>query len=296
MMPSRTVTRKQGTASLVEAAAVTHAAEVAERLTGRLGAAGEGEPPLDLVALQNRLGSVLQAEREAMEGADSAHIEELRDDIVPRERRDAAVGALHDRVSRVRGTVETVFGAGASNRLFAIQGLTSRNPEVLRRQAERIVVRLRDESKPLPQPDVTWLAVDPAAWAAEIEPAHAELVAALRAVYADRRRAETTFRLKQEALDAHNRTYAAVTSILSGLYRLAGFDAYEQRLRPTVPQSTAVGEEPLEDQPLPEAGEGDGEATGPAPPLEFPQAGGPTGDGEATDDSAAASPATRSAA
>jgi uncharacterized membrane protein YccC len=186
-----------------------------------------------------------------MEAADSAHIEELRDDIDPRERRDAAVLALHERVSRVRGTVETVFGPGSSQKLFALKGITSRNPEVLRRQAERILDRLRNEAKPLPEPQVSWVAVEPAVWAAEIDPALAELVAALRAVYADRRRAETTFRRKQEAIDEHNRTYAAVTSILSGLYRLAKLDIYEERLRPTVPQSGAIDEELLEDEPVP---------------------------------------------
>lgn len=294
-MPSRLVTRKQSNASAIEAAAATHAAEVAEKLTARMAAvAGEGEPALDLVALQNRLGSILRADREAMEAADSAHIEELRDDIGPRERRDAAIEALHDRVSRVRGTVETVFGAGASNRLFAINGLTSRNPEVLRRQAERIVARLRDASKPLPEPEVTWLAVDPEAWAAEIEPAHAELLASLRAVYADRRRAETTFRLKQEALDTHNRTYMAVTSILAGLYRLSGLDAYEERLRPTVPQSAVVEvEEELDDAPLPED---EVEAPEPAPPLEFPQAGGSGVEAGAAGGPAALPSTTRSAA
>lgn len=287
-MPSRTVTRRQSTASAVEAAAATHAEEAAVRLAPRFAAvAAESDPPIDLLAFQNRLGGILQAERVAMEAADSAHIEELRDDIGPRERRDAAIASLHDRVSRVRGTVETVFAAGASNRLFAIRGLTSRNPEVLRRQAERMLERLRDTSKPLPEPEVTWLAVDPAAWAAEIEPAHAELLAALRDVYADRRRAETSFRLKQEALDAHNRTYAAVTSILSGLYRLAGLDAYDERLRPTVPQQgTAVEEELLEDEPLPDGGEGDGEVP---PPLEFPQPAGAAAGDEAT---AAATPST----
>jgi hypothetical protein len=275
-MASKIVTRRQTTASAVEAAAATHAAEVSAALATQLDdLATEGEAPIDLEALQLRLGRVLQFQRQAMEAADSAHIEELRDDIGPRERRDAAVAALHDRVSRVRGTVETVFGTGASLKLFAIRGLTSRNPEVLRRQAEHIMDRLRDESKPLPEPDVTWLAVDPAAWLGEIEPAHAELVAALRDVYADRRRAEVTFRLKQEALDTHNRTYVAVTSILSGLYRLAGLDAYEQRLRPTVPQGTAVDDVLLEDEPLPEGTGGEDEVEAPpAPPLEFPQAGG----------------------
>jgi uncharacterized membrane protein YccC len=137
---------------------------------------------------------------------------------------------------------------------------------VLRRQAERILDRLRNEAKPLPEPQVSWVAVEPAVWAAEIEPALAELVAALRAVYADRRRAETTFRREQEAIDEHNRTYAAVTSILSGLYRLAKLDIYEERLRPTVPQSGAIDEELLEDEPVPinenEVGSG-----GRAPPF-----------------------------
>lgn len=296
-MASRIVTRRQTTAGAVEAAAATHAAEVAAVLAPRLAeAAGEGEAPMDVLALQNRLGAVLRSHRQALEAADSAHIEELRDDIGPRDRRDAAVASLHDRVSRVRGTVETVFGAGASNRLFAIRGLTSRNPEVLRRQAERILARLRDESKPLPAPEVSWLAVDPAAWAAEIEPAHTELVTALREVYADRRRAETTFRLKQEALAAHNRAYVAVTSILSGLYRLAGLDAYEQRLRPTVPQGTAVEDDLFEDEPLPDGtgAEGEGDAP-PAPPLTFPQPAGEAGEGEAAT-SNAGSAGERSAA
>ena len=188
-MASRTVTRKQTTAGSVEAAAAEHAVEAAEKVAARLGiVVEEGTSAVDFVALQSFFARALQADREAMEAADSAHIEELRDDIEPRERRDAAVGALYERVSEVRATVETIIGAGASRKLFAIEGLTSRNPEVLRRQAERILERLRDESKPLPEPVARGVVVEPEVWAAEIEPALAELVAALRAVYADRRR------------------------------------------------------------------------------------------------------------
>jgi hypothetical protein len=293
-MASRTVTRRQTTAGSVEAAAAEHAVEAAEKVTARLGIAGEEDTSaVDFVALQSIFARALRADREAMEAADSAHIEELRDDIEPRERRDAAVGALYDRVSEVRATVETVIGAGASRKLFAIEGLTSRNPEVLRRQAERILDRLRDDAKPMPEPVASGVVVEPAVWAAEIEPAHAELVAALRAVYADRRRAETTFQRKQEALDEYNRTYGAVTSLLSALYRYAKLDGYDERLRPTVPQSSAV-EERLADQPQPAGGEG--EAQEPAPPLQFPQAGGGSGEGAAAGDAAGTASASRSAA
>jgi hypothetical protein len=272
-MASKTVIRRQGTAGLVEAAAAQHAAEVAERLHARAAALiGDEAAAFDWVALQTLLARMLEADREALEAADSAHIEELRDDIAPRERRDAAIEALHERVSRVRGIVEIVFGPGSSLKLFAVKGLTWRNPEVLRRQAGQVLSRLRDASRPLPEPRSTWMVSDPAAWAAEIESALAELVDALREVYADRRRAESTFRLKRRALDSHNRTYAAVTSVLSGFYRLAELDEYDERLRPAVPrQGTAAEREALEDELLREGGEV--AAPEAAQPLRFPQGG-----------------------
>jgi hypothetical protein len=53
-------------------------------------------------------------------------------------------------------------------------------------------------------------------------------------------------------------------------------------------------EERLEDQPLPAGGEG--EAQEPAPPLQFPQAGGGSGEGAAAGDAAGTASASRSAA
>lgn len=261
-MASKTVTRIQATAKAVEAAAATHADEVMSRLAPLLTPDG----PTDLATLQRRLGEILQDERQALQAADAAHIEEQRDDIRPRKRRDAAVAVLHDRVSRARGAVEMTFGAGASNELFAIKGLTSHNPEDLLRQAEQILTRLRDDPPLSPEPGLEGVALDPQAWVTVLEPAHAELVAALAEVHADRRRAERTFRLKHEALARHNTIYSAVTAVLGGLYRLAGLEVYEERLRPVQPQSSGGGAAVPEEEPALE------------PPVPFPQppAGGET--------------------
>jgi hypothetical protein len=238
------VTRRQGRSSAVEAAARKHAGEVARRLAPRFagtGSDGEGEAVLGL--LQERLERILRADREALEAADRAHIEELREDGEARRRRDAAVALVYSHVSRLRGMVETLFGAGAGARVFALRGETSRNPQVLRRQAERVVARLRDTAEPLPGPMLAGVAVDPEDWAAGIEPALGELKAALPQVDHDRRQAEATLCRKREALERHDRTYAAVTSILSGLYRLAELDHYDRRLRPTTPRSARGGNE-----------------------------------------------------
>jgi hypothetical protein len=128
--------------------------------------------------------------------------------------------------------VAALYGAGADARLFALRGRTGRNPELLRRQAARVLARLRDVERPLPPPRTAWLHADPSAWAAELAPALAELEAALAAVHADRRRAEATHRAKQEALDRYDRTYTAVAGCLASLYHLADLDSYEERLRP----------------------------------------------------------------
>jgi hypothetical protein len=239
-MASRQVTRRQAVAGAVEAAANEHAVEVAQRVERRLaelrGSVGAG---LDLGRLQEALGELLAADRRALEAADAAHIEELRGDAETRERRDAATARLHEHLSRLRATVAALYGAGADARLFALRGRTGRNPEVLRRQAARVLARLRDVERPLPAPRTEWLKADPSTWAAELAPALAELEAALGAVHADRRRAEATHRAKQEALDRYDRTYTAVTGCLASLYHLADLDTYEERLRPRAARRAA---------------------------------------------------------
>jgi hypothetical protein len=231
-MTSTKIARRQRDAGMVAAAAREHAAEAAERVEPLLArVAAEGEA-FGLQRLQEALGLLLDDARRALEVADGAHIEEERDDIAARERRDRAAATLHQRLVGVRAACDRVYGPGADTRLLGLRGRTARHPEELRLQARRVIHRLRDPEAPLPPPPALALAPDPSSWAAHLEGPLTDLETALRRVHRDRRARETTLCAKHEAIRRFDRTQSAVTSLLAALYRLAELDAFEERLRP----------------------------------------------------------------
>jgi hypothetical protein len=231
-MTSTAIARRQRDAGMVAAAAREHAAEAAERVEALLAAVAPDGELFALDRLQEALGLLLDDTSGALAAADGALVEEERDDVAARERRDRAAGALHERLVCVRAACDSVYGPGAGRRVLGLRARTPRHPKALRLEAWRVIDRLRDAGKPLPAPPMAALAPDPASWAAHLEEPLADLEAALRQVRLDRRARESTLLARRRALRRVDRTQSAVTTLLAGLYRLADLDRYEERLRP----------------------------------------------------------------
>jgi hypothetical protein len=231
-MTTTAMARRRREAGMVAAAARVHAAEAAGRVEALLAQVAPGGEPFGLQRLQEALGSLVDETCRALEVADDAHLEEERNHLDPRERRDRATAELHRRLVAVRAACESVYGPGSVVRVLGLRGRTARHLQELRLQARRVIDRLRDAERPLPAPSGLGLAPDAELWASELEPFLADLEAALHRVHRDRRARESTLVARHEALARFDRTQSAVRSALAALYRLANLDHYEERLRP----------------------------------------------------------------
>ena len=233
-MATKRIVEREKRAAAVEAAIAVHGDQVGGALTELLAPFfAAGEAPADAASLQRVLGRLLAARRRALVDGEEAHLAELADDVVPRRRRDEAARALAERVVQVRRAFVGLYGREAARALLGIEGPTARlrNPVALARQGRRIVERLSDPSLALPEAGFAEVDVDH--WVAELKPPLEELESALDGVVRELRRAETTKAARDRAAADFDRVYQAAVGIVEGLSRLAGFDGYAERLRPS---------------------------------------------------------------
>lgn len=273
-MLSKMVTDRRRSARFVEVAALTHAEEAAAALAPLLEAElAEGETLPDLALLQRLLGRALATQSAAMVAADELHNAELDDDFAPRSRRDEVTAELYRRLVGIRGAAAELYGAERSAALLGVDGATAQQPDALRRQAERLMARLRDPAFELPPPLLPGVAVDPASWVEILEPAATAVGEVLRELDRETREAETSFKNKTAAMAAYDRVFLSVARLLEALYRSAGEELLADRVRPS-------GRRPGE--------------TAEPPPVEGEEAAGgaePAGDGDnAGDESAETGP------
>ncbi|MEM7050325.1 MAG: hypothetical protein AAF604_11735 [Acidobacteriota bacterium] len=245
-MPSKMVTDRQKSSLAVEAAASTHAAEVAATLTSRLAEWTEGEETVpDLELLQRLLGRLLAARRAAMVAADESHLDELADDSEPRRLRDERADKLRVNLRALRDLAEGLFGEGQGQAL-GLEGPVSADPVVLERQARRAMERLADESVPLPPTRMPSLQVDRADWLQVLEPDLTALADALAQVARERREAESSLLTKQGRIAEYDEAFLGAARLLEALYRTAGQPELADRVRPSSrrPGTTVADPEP----------------------------------------------------
>lgn len=230
--PSRMVATRKRLRKIVAGSATAYTPEVQRALTERLTPLlEEGETLPDLGLLQNLLVRLVRNEEQAMISADKSNERELGGDLVMRRRRDELVDRLYDRLVEIRTTLSALFGPEEALELVQLTGRTSRNPELLILQAERVIDRLQAPDVRPVEIRVEGFQGDPAQWIAQVQPLLGDLNRTLEEVETERRSAVSTVREKQEALSGFDATVGGVVRILRGFLQLSGLDTEAERLR-----------------------------------------------------------------
>ncbi len=208
----------------------------------------EGEAPFDVSALHSVLLRMAEASFEDMVAADKAHLDELALAIEPRRERDRSVEAVRQKLIEVRRIVQGLFGPERAVEVVAIDGVTARQPELLWRQGEHTVSRLRAPDFQPPEATTAAVAFDPVQLADELEPMIDALRDAIDAVELERRAAAASQQLKRDAMTEHDQLIAASGRILSGFYLLARRPDLAERIRLSLPRGrTPNGDDPSGD-------------------------------------------------
>lgn len=225
---------------------------IAERFAPFL---AEGEPVFDFAQLQRVLQAMGEATFDAMVAADKAHLDELGNDVAPREERDEAVAGVRRKLIDVRQMLTGLFGGARTAEIVAVDGDTARQPELLWRQGEHTLSHLRDPELRLPEAKTDSIVFEPQKLAGELEPLVSRLRAAIDRTELDRRVAATTHKVKTEAIAEHDLLIGACARILSGFYLLARRPDLAARIRLSLPYASRPLPTEVEDEPVDSTGE-----------------------------------------
>lgn len=236
-MASRLIVIRQRLAAALDAAFAAFTGEVSPVLDERVGPFLDDEDvDFDFAALQRALARMVTASRDRLVDADKTHINELAGDGAARRERDRRVKAVRDKLIEIRGILGGLFGAERTRAIVAVDGATAEQPELLWRQAEHTVSRLRDPELRLPAATTRAVHLDPAQFADELEPDVKALRLAIDAVAIDVQEAALTVEVKKVAMAEHDRLMSACGRILSGLYLLADRPDLARQVRVTPPR------------------------------------------------------------
>ncbi len=250
-MASRLVVLRQRLANTIQSALESFSRIVAPSIGERTGPfLQEGEVIFDFLLLQRVLNRMVEASFEKMVAADKAHFDELANNIAPRMERDQLVEAVRQKLINARLIVQGLFGLERAVEIVAIDGETGRQPDLLWRQAEHTLSRLRSPDLRLPQASTASIAVDPQTLADELEPLVTGLKQVITSVELQRRSAATSQQAKQDAIDNHDQLIVACSRIVSGFYLLARRPDLANRIRLALrPKRRTQSDDTSTDQP-----------------------------------------------
>ncbi len=252
-MASRLVVLRQRLAKTIHSALERFAEVVTPVLTERFDPFLEdGETPVDFSALQQLLHRMAEESFEAMVTADKAHLDELANDIAPRLRRDRWVETVRSKLIDVRRMVQGLFGPARAVEVVAVEGATARQPELLWRQSEHTLSRLRAPDFQAPEASTASIVFDPVKLADELDPMVSTLRQTIDAVELERRAAAASLQVKHEAMAEHDLLIAACGRILSGFYLLARRSDLADRIKLSLPRGRGEaenGDDSADDQP-----------------------------------------------
>jgi len=237
-MASKLIVIRQQLTSALHAAFQAFAGETSPVLDDRMAPfLDDQDATFDFEALQAALARMIASSLERLVTADKTHLDELVGGAEPRRERDRRVTAVRAKLIDVRHLVTGLFGADRAREIVAVDGATAEQPELLWRQAEHTVSRLRDPELRLPPPSTRAVPFDPNVLADELEPLVTALREAIDGIELDVRQAATTLQVKKEAMAEHDRLTSACGRILSGLCLLADRPDLARRVRVTPPRS-----------------------------------------------------------
>ena len=196
----------------------------------------EGEAPFDLTLLQRVLQRMVGASFERIVEADKAHVDQLTDDIAPRLERDQWVDKVRQKLIDIRRIAQGLVGPDRVVEIVAIDGSTAHEPELLWRQAEHTLSRLRSPDFRLPATSTQAVDFDPLQLADELEPLVTGLRASIATVQLEERSAALSLQSKLEEMDEHDQLISASKHILVGFYLLARRPDLASRVRISLPR------------------------------------------------------------
>lgn len=195
-----------------------------------------GEAAFDFLLLQQVLNRMISASLDRLVEADKAHFDELTDDIAPRLMRDKAVSALRQKLIEIRRIVQGLFGLERAVEVVAVEGATAEQPELLWRQGEHTLTRLRDPKLRMPAASTSSVMLDPLQLADELEPKVSAVRSAIDSIELEQRLAAASLQVKQEAMAKHDVIVGACGRILAGFYLLADRPDLARRIRLSLPR------------------------------------------------------------
>jgi hypothetical protein len=237
MMASRLVVLRERVVNAVQAAfnawGDTLTTAVGERIEPFL---EDGEVTFDLPLMRQVLQRMVAASFDDLVEADKGRVDELAGDVRPRIERDRWIAQVRQKLIEIRRIAEGLFGRRLAVEVVAIDGATAREPELLWRQAEHTLSRLRSPDLRIPQASTAAVHFDAAGLAAELDPLVTGLRGAIDVIKLDERLTAESRQAKQDAMDEHDLLIGACKGILSGFCMLARRPDLARRLRISLPR------------------------------------------------------------
>lgn len=235
-------------------------ATLAERLTPLL---QEGEVLPDLQLFQELLMRLVQQEGQELVAKDDANLLELLD-INPRDRRDQLAADVYAELVSLRESAVGLYGLEGARKLLGFSGSTAEDPEMLLRQANQAMARLRSADVPTPESRGEGLDIDLRQWPDRVEARVRALEQVLQEIEIERWFGFNTVSDKSGALTRFDFTLGNVTRIMRGFFSLSGLSRAAELFFPQrMIRRFGSGSE----ESLPESSEPAGEDS---PPVEEP--------------------------
>lgn len=229
---SKEVTRQLQAAELVITSARKLAEPIAAAIDGKIGHHTQpGETPIDWRHLQVVCGRVLLESANRLRQVDEAHTDAEVAGRVLRSRRDAAVAQLRGELRRVRFYLDETLSKQDAKELFPQRRfITTIDPANLARLGKHLGALLRGNVGGVPVASVSNLpSAD--ALAESVETATRAVEEALEALAPELRRRSFAFDNKEKERKEALETWRRTRDLLTGVYRLAGFDYLADQLR-----------------------------------------------------------------
>ncbi|QDG49860.1 hypothetical protein FIV42_03625 [Persicimonas caeni] len=192
-------------------------------------------------ALPEVLMARLEAMTVEMSQTELELTEEMADDGRARDRRDAQVGELRDRMYKGRGAVQTAFDEEAADE-YGLASTPPSAPDDLLTFARNSMHLL--EKNPRVEQDIFGNTVDTQKIVGALQSACDSLEQALQSVDEETRQAHAARAKRDATVERWEQTYRGTAQVLSGLYLLAGRPDLAERVRPTMRSSQGKAEPP----------------------------------------------------
>jgi len=240
------------------------ATALAENLTPLL---REGEILPDLQLFQELLMRWVQQREQELVAKDDANLLELID-VNPRDRRDELAAEVYAEVVSLRESAVGLYGIEGARKLLGLSGKTAFDPELLLRQANQALTRLRSDDAPELVARGDGIEADLQEWPDRVEPKIEALEQVLQEIEIERWLGFGTVSDKSGALTEFDFTLANVTRVMRGFFLLSGLSRAAELFFPRkMIQRIRESGEPS----LPETSETPEPANESSPPVQEPE-------------------------